>query len=139
MSVNGYFDLNYFQSSYAYQRITPVQPGQENKPLEEAKEPAKEMTAGLELQSTTPVTRTQMPLEDVRLAFSLRSPEDYIGQSFEQNAEDLQKAVSSVQKDEILQDYEFFVGDFSLEVEEQQQSQPIFTPFASEDGMVFLK
>lgn len=68
-------------------------------------------------------------LEDVSITFNQGEDYGYIGSDFEIGGLDMEKAVSEMRRDKILEDYQYFVGP----------SQNLDTGFASDDGKVFLK
>lgn len=68
-------------------------------------------------------------LEDVSLIFNKESSFDYIGNESEINNLDMQKAVSDMRKDNIFQQYQYFVGS----------SQAFMQQSATEDGVVLRK
>lgn len=70
--------------------------------------------------------RPSTALEDISLSFNKNETYDYIGSESEINTLDMQKAISDMQKDSVLQEYQYFVGN----------SQNLF---ASEDGLVIPK
>lgn len=71
---------------------------------------AKESAAVRE-EMDTPVRRGKdAELEDISLTFNKREVFDYLGQESDIRSLDMQKAISDMQKDQILQQYNFFVG-----------------------------
>lgn len=54
--------------------------------------------------------RKDVDLEDVSLTFNRQDRFDYIGQNSDINDLDMQKAISDMQKDQVLQQYQYFVG-----------------------------
>ncbi|MCR4961965.1 MAG: hypothetical protein K6A74_10945 [Lachnospiraceae bacterium] len=68
-------------------------------------------------------------LEDVSLSFNTGDDYSYIGSDSEIGNLDMQKAISDMRKDKILEDYQYFVGS----------AQDLQSQFANEDGQVFLK
>lgn len=64
-------------------------------------------------------------LEDISLSFNKEESYDYIGKDAPIKSLDMQKAISDMKKDDILQDYNYFVGS----------SKNLFT----DDGIVMAK
>ena len=64
--------------------------------------------------------------ESVSLTFNKESSFDYIGQDAPLRSLDMDKAISDMKKDSILQEYSYFVGNSS-------------SLFGSEDGVVIAK
>ena len=79
-------------------------------------------------EATVPVERKNTALEDVSLTFLKDDTYDMIGSESDLNKLDMQKAISDMQKDKILQDYNYFVGSSVM----QQRN-------ISEDGVVVAK
>lgn len=71
-------------------------------------------------------------LEDISLSFRQNDDYGYIGKDSKLENLDMQKAISDMQKDSILQDYQYFVG-FSGE------SRSGMIQSMNEDGIVLLK
>ena len=102
------------------------------------KEPDPEITSvALPSEEALPVTEKEVPaaedkrskqadLENISLTFHKEETFDYIGSESGLANLDMQKAISDMKKDSILQDYQYFVGS----------SKNIFS---SEDGMVLPK
>lgn len=65
-------------------------------------------------------------LEDVSLKFNKEESFDYIGQDAPIKSLDMEKAISDMQKDDILQEYSYFVGS----------SRNLYT---GDDGIVIAK
>lgn len=68
-------------------------------------------------------------LEDISLNFNTGDDYSYIGSDADLTGMDMQKAISDMRKDSILQDYQYFVGS----------AQDLQNTFANDDGKVFLK
>lgn len=54
--------------------------------------------------------RKDAKLEDISLTFNKQERFEYIGQERDVQALDMKKAISDMQKDQILQKYQYFVG-----------------------------
>ena len=68
-------------------------------------------------------------LENISLKFNKEDSFDYIGNDSSLDNLDMQKAISDMRKDQVLQGYQYFVGS----------SRNLFTGQTSEDGVVILK
>jgi hypothetical protein len=68
-------------------------------------------------------------LENISLTFNKNSEFDYLGQDSNIQSLDMQKAISDMQKDSVLQEYQYFVGS----------SNSLTGNFSDEDGTVFPK
>lgn len=68
-------------------------------------------------------------LEQVSLTFNKEDGFDYIGTDSNPENLDMQKAISDMQKDQILQSYQYFVGS----------AGSLYDGMPAEDGMVVLK
>lgn len=73
-------------------------------------------------------------LEDISLSFRKNDDYEYIGKDSNIENLDMQKAISDMKKDSILQDYQYFVGSAQGFQKEQGILQSM-----TEDGMVFIK
>lgn len=68
-------------------------------------------------------------LEQMSLTFNKEDSFDYIGMDSNPENLDMQKAISDMQKDQILQSYQYFVGS----------AGSLYDGMPTEDGMVVLK
>ena len=68
-------------------------------------------------------------LEDISLNFNTGDDYSYIGSDSDIGNLDMQKAISDMRKDKILEDYQYFVGS----------AQDVQNQFSNDDGQVFLK
>lgn len=69
-------------------------------------------------------------LEDVSLTFNINETYDYIGKDANLQNLDMMRAISDMQKDEVLQQYQYFVGP-------KEMTGPVVT--STPDGIVFQK
>ncbi len=90
---------------------------------EKKQEPAREAALDLRLEDIRP--RANASLEDISLSLNEPKGFEMKGRDADLEALDMEKAVSDMQKDEALQQYQYFVGDTNL--------------FSSEDGVVIAK
>ncbi len=125
--------LTGFDNYSSYYRISqiPVVSTEEVKQQDTQKEQLK-ISAPEENNSQKPMqpvedfrTRTA-DLENISLTFNKEETFDYIGSESGLAGLDMQKAISDMRKDEILQGYQYFVGSAN-------------TLFQSEDGIVIPK
>lgn len=80
----------------------------------------------LNLRLETIAERPNAPLEDISLSLNEPKVFEMKGQDSDINSLDIEKAVSDMQKDQVLMQYQYFVGDAN--------------PFCeSEDGIVIAK
>lgn len=68
-------------------------------------------------------------LENISLTFNANDDFSYIGSESEIGNLDMQKAISDMRKDKVLEDYQYFVGS----------SENITSPVDNADGKVLLK
>lgn len=68
-------------------------------------------------------------LDDISLTFNTGDDYSYIGSESPLENLDMQKAISDMRKDSILEDYQYFVGS----------SSDMTNSFSNDDGKVFLK
>ncbi|MBE5880815.1 MAG: hypothetical protein E7289_00685 [Lachnospiraceae bacterium] len=69
-------------------------------------------------------------LEDISLSFNVNETYDYIGKDADLHNLDMMSAISDMQKDEVLQQYQYFVGP-------KEMAGPVVS--ATEDGIVIQK
>ena len=86
------------------------------------------LTAVTEPVQENPASR-MADLEQVSLKFNKEDGFEYIGMDSSLDNLDMQKAISDMQKDEVLQSYQYFVGS----------AASLFGGQLSEDGMVVMK
>ena len=90
---------------------------------EKEQDSVKETALDLRLEDIRP--RANASLEDISLSLNEPKGFEMKGRNSDIETLDIEKAVSDMQKDEALQQYQYFVGDTNL--------------FASEDGIVIAK
>jgi hypothetical protein len=114
-----------------YTRIQNTQNDAALKKINEQAEKAPEQkqeevgSAALDLRLEDIRPRVNASLEDISLSLNEPSSFEMKGRDADIEALDMEKAVSDMQKDEALQQYQYFVGDTNL--------------FSSEDGVVIVK
>lgn len=110
--------------------IEAVKKQEEEKKASEAVIPQSQAVAEAKSEPQKPDNRTRSAnLEDVSLTFNKGDDFSFLGSEFKLEDLDMQKAISDMRKDSILQDYQFFVGT----------SEGIDNSGANPDGKVFLK
>jgi len=77
--------------------------------------------------STQAPARQNAKLEDISVTFNKQEDFDYIGQDRDIRSLDMERAISDMKKDQVLQQYQYFVGN----------AKNLMTDNA--DGMVFAK
>lgn len=118
MMVNGVLDS--FKNSYGMQQIPALR--QEQQLVKQTEADKEAITAEKEKETvqqdnlhkavTEEKKETAKPLdlENISLTFNKEENFDYIGNDSSLDNLDMQKAVSDMQKDQILQEYQYFVG-----------------------------
>ena len=132
MTIGGFSDISFLYRPYDAYRILTADTqksetlGQNITSKQQAVVP--EAPVAKAEEATVPVERKNTALEDVSLTFLKDDTYDMIGSESDLNKLDMQKAISDMQKDKILQDYNYFVGSSVM----QQRN-------ISEDGVVVAK
>lgn len=137
MTVGGIYDS--FHNSYGVQQIQTTYVDDPNKIGRQVEEPDLNQQAGLNEQSDNltsvaepvqenPASR-MADLDQVSLKFNKEDSFEYIGMDSSLDNLDMQKAISDMQKDQVLQSYQYFVGS----------AGSLFGETSSQDGMVVLK
>lgn len=132
MTIGGFSDISFLYRPYDAYRIPTADTqksetlGQDITSKQQAVVP--EAPVAKAEEATVPVERKNTALEDVSLTFLKDDTYDMIGSESDLNKLDMQKAISDMQKDKILQDYNYFVGSSVM----QQRN-------ISEDGVVVAK
>ena len=124
----GIYDLGYggfgaFQNNYRINDIPRVDINKPAIPVEEVKEPAQ--SPKIEIEEINKAPRSTDP-NSVSLEFNKGNDYSYIGSAKDIENLDVAKAISDMQQDSILQEYNYFVGSGA-------------NVFSSEDGTVIAK
>ena len=124
----GIYDLGYggfgaFQNNYRINDIPRVDINKPAIPVEEVKEPAQ--SPKIEIEEINKAPRSTDP-NSVSLEFNKGNDYSYIGSTKDIENLDVAKAISDMQQDSILQEYNYFVGSGA-------------NVFSSEDGTVIAK
>lgn len=83
----------------------------------------------LSIEETRPAVRESVNPAELSLTFNAGEDYGYIGKDSDIASLDMQKAISDMKKDQVLQQYQYFVGS----------AENLFRKSSSEDGLVFLK
>lgn len=129
VSFNDYGSL--FQN-YRIPSIPDVRIGQVEKPMQQSEAmpiQTQEKTVITEEEPIRKQAGKSADLENISLKFNTGDDYGYIGRDSDIEQLDMQKAISDMKKDSVLQQYQYFVGS----------SQDLLTGSASEDGMVIPK
>lgn len=137
MTVGGIYDS--FHNSYGVQQIQTTYPAEPDKVGRRVDEADVSKQADLTKQSgnltsaADPAQENQTSrvadLESVSLTFNKEDSFGHIGMDSNLDNLDMQKAISDMQKDQVLQNYQYFVGS----------AASLFGENPSEDGMVVVK
>lgn len=124
MGINNisFGNYNYFQSDYRINNIPKAEPQEIIKPVESVNETPKQK---LDIQEINNAPRVTDP-NSVSLTFNKGDDFSYIGKDSDISNLDMQKAISEMKQDSILQEYNYFVGNSA-------------NVFSSEDGTVLAK
>lgn len=130
MAINGLLDYGGLYNNYRPVSIPQVD-------VNEVKAAEEKKAAEAVAPASTPVAETSVidnrsrmaNLDDISLNFNSKDDYSYIGSDSDLGMLDMNKLISDMKKDKILEDYQYFVGS----------SQNMATQAANEDGMVFLK
>ncbi len=132
MAINGLGEFGGFYNNYRVVDIPKVDIDTVKK-QDEALKAASEMPvvdAPVVNKEPEVDNRSRMAnLDDISLNFNAGDDYSYIGSESSLEDLDMQKAISDMRKDSILQDYQYFVGN----------SEDMMNSFNNEDGSVFLK
>lgn len=83
----------------------------------------------LSIEEKSPVRSQNADVRELSLTFNAGEDFGYIGQDSDLGNLDMQKAISDMKRDSILQQYQYFVGT----------ADNLFPQSSNEDGAVFLK
>lgn len=129
LSISDYGSLfaNYRIPSIPEVKVDQVQPKQS----EQAQIQAQSKTVINEQEAFENTASKSADLENLSLKFNSGEDYGYIGKDKELADLDIQKAISDMKKDSVLQQYQYFVGS--------TQNVMSGNTFASEDGIVIPK
>lgn len=124
--ITGTSGIQPYYKSYEIPRKTPEGIKEKEQSIE-AVQPIMEGDNALQADSTTVDTRSRSTdPENISLKFNKEETFDYIGSESGLDNLDVRKAISDMQKDEILQEYQYFVGS----------AKPLIN---TEDGIILTK
>ncbi len=102
-------------SSYLQNYRVPVIPSVSVEEVREQERLAREAEASVqsyshELSPVSQPKRNDAPLEDISVTFNKQQDFGYIGKDRDIRSLDVEKAIDDMRKDEVLQQYQYFVG-----------------------------
>lgn len=102
-----------------------------NQAVQDEKPAVQEAGQGIELsiEDKQPAKPKVVNANEISLTFNAGDDYGYIGRDSDIASLDMQKAISDMQKDQVLQQYQYFVGN----------AQNLLPKYSGEDGSVFLK
>lgn len=132
MGIGGISDYSHMFSNYKVPEIPSVNFDQLKKTQnQETVKPQETVSRDIDL--TIEERKTPKPealdVKDISLTFNAGEDFGYIGKDSDIQDLDMQKAISDMKKDQVLQQYQYFVGN----------AENLFPKNESEDGFVFLK
>lgn len=133
MGIGPIADYNSFYANY---RIPDIQAVELKKPEElltvaaedDVQKQPKVNVPDLSIEEK-PEKRANADVHDMSLSFNFNEDYAYLGKDSDIENLDMQKAISDMKKDQVLQQYQYFVGS----------AHDLFTAGESKDGLVFLK
>ena len=129
MGINGISDYSQLFQNYRIPEIPVADVKQMQQPAVVQPEAQKPVDIDLSIEERSPVSRKNADVQELSLTFNANEDFGYIGQDSDIASLDMQKAISDMKKDSILQQYQYFVGS----------AENLFPHSGSEDGAVFLK
>lgn len=131
MGVSGISDYSQLFQNYRIPEIPVADVKQIQQPvaIQPETEAQKPVDIDLSIEENSPVSRKNADVRELSLTFNANEDFGYIGQDSNLGDLDMQKAISDMKKDSILQQYQYFVGS----------AENMFPQNSSEDGEVFLK
>ena len=132
MAINGLSNFGGFYNSYSVRDIPKVDV-ETVKQQDAAKEsdtlPKAQVVKEEPKEQVVDNRKRTADLDNISLNFNSGDDFSYIGSDFEIGGLDVEKAISDMKKDKVLQDYQYFVGS----------SDNLNEMFASNDGKVIAK
>lgn len=133
MGINGISEYGNMPFSYKILEIPAVDYEKVNSAQDAVKAPkaaeVKPQDIALSIEEkNSHVSKPSANVQDLSLSFNLQEDYGYLGKDSNIEDLDVQKAISNMRKDQVLQQYQYFVGDSRKLLQK-----------ASEDGLVFLK
>lgn len=133
MGINGISEYGNMPFSYKIPEIPTVDYEKVNSAQDAVKAPkaaeVKPQDIALSIEEkNSHVSKPSANVQDLSLSFNLQEDYGYLGKDSNIEDLDVQKAISNMRKDQVLQQYQYFVGDSRKLLQK-----------VSEDGLVFLK
>lgn len=133
MGINGISEYGNMSFSYKIPEIPAVDYEKVNSAQDAVKAPkaveVKPQDIALSVEEkNSNISKPSAKVQDLSLSFNLQEDYGYLGKDSNIENLDVQKAISDMRKDQVLQQYQYFVGDSRKLLQK-----------ASEDGLVFLK
>ena len=131
MGIQFYNGLNNYSLYNNYHREIPQVKPEDVKAVDEENKVSSLSTGNSEVNSPAKIEEPDLrskiaPLEDISLTFNKEEDFDYLNSDSSVKSLDMQKAISDMQKDDVLKEYQYFVGSSN-------------NLFSSEDGVVIAK
>ena len=129
MAINGLLDYGGLYSNYRPGQIPMVDVAEVAKQDEQALKASENVVAAPVLETPVNDNRSRMAdLDNISLNFNTGDDYSYIGSESDMATLDMEKLISDMKKDKVLEDYQYFVGSTNTQ-----------NTFADNDGAVFLK
>ena len=129
MAINGLLDYGGLYSNYRPVQIPIVDVAEVAKQDEQALKASENVVAAPVLETPVNDNRSRMAdLDNISLNFNTGDDYSYIGSESDMATLDMEKLISDMKKDKVLEDYQYFVGSTNTQ-----------NTFADNDGAVFLK
>lgn len=133
MGINGISEYGNMSFSYKIPEIPAVDYEKVNSAQDAVKAPkaveVKPQDIALSIEEkNSNISKPSAKVQDLSLSFNLQEDYGYLGKDSNIENLDVKKAISDMRKDQVLQQYQYFVGDSRKLLQK-----------ASEDGLVFLK
>ncbi|MCR5117695.1 MAG: hypothetical protein K6A97_09340 [Lachnospiraceae bacterium] len=129
MAINGLLDYGGLYSNYRPIQIPMVDVSEVAKQDENAIKASENVVAAPVLETPVNDNRSRMAdLDNISLNFNTGDDYSYIGSESDMATLDMEKLISDMKKDKVLEDYQYFVGSTNTQ-----------NTFADNDGAVFLK
>lgn len=108
MGVSGINDYSSGLADYRISKIPSVDEEKIKRQEPETQQPETNSLAAADAPDRA--GRIEKPLEDISLTFNASEDFDYLGQDSDIRNLDMEKAISDMKKDQVLQQYQYFVG-----------------------------
>lgn len=129
MAINGLLDYGGLYSNYRPVQIPMVDVSEVAKQDENAIKASENVVVAPVLETPVNDNRSRMAdLDNISLNFNTGDDYSYIGSESDMATLDMEKLISDMKKDKVLEDYQYFVGSTNTQ-----------NTFADNDGAVFLK